>query len=126
MRPLIIDNRIKVEAEELKIFAEDNVFDTDRMLDVKNGHSKPAGDDPNYTMNIEMGYRIVYSVEQLGDRMFDHISISVDDKETMPNPHSVDSILDLFGFDSIKSGKNAITLENLPQGGKAVNVICKR
>ena len=126
MRPLIIDNITKVEAEELKNFAEDNIFNTDRMLDVKNGAAKPAGDDPNYVMNIKSGYRIVYSVEQLGERMFDHMSISVNDKEAMPNPIAVDEILDLFGFDKIESGKNAITLEHLDDGGKAVNIICKR
>lgn len=107
MRGLLISPVEKEKIKDLVEFASDNVVDTDTMLDIKNGDIKPVGDNPNYVIEIPIGFRIVYSVEQIGENKQRHISVSVEggNRNKMPNPTAVDMILKEFEMDQSKQNK---------------------
>lgn len=111
MRGLLISNIEQKKIKDLIDFANDNVLDTDHMLDIKNGIKKPVGADPNFVLFIPIGFRVVYSVEQIGNNKQRHISISVEGghKNKIPNPAAVEAIL--LEFDMDREDQNGMFLE---------------
>ncbi len=127
MRALFINEEAKTRAAELKKFADSRRFTLADLMRRMQQRDIP-GNDPNYTMFLDDGWKVVYTIEQLPQVGWcRHISVSVDVRDTkhpMPSVSGVEMILkDLFGLNLMEA--SAIQKEPVPDGGVAVNMIFK-
>jgi hypothetical protein len=95
---LLIDADVKARAKALTEYAEKNPYSIDDILDVANGATVPPGDQPEYTMNIERGYKVVFTIDKYPFGIVRHFSMSTSRPGMLPSPEAVDVILPLFGF----------------------------
>lgn len=56
-----------------------------------------AGDNPNFVVTIPMGYRCVFTWTEHENRLWRHLTVSVD-SDKYPSPEAVVEIARLFGF----------------------------
>ena len=89
-RPLIIDDALKREVENVVHFARQNHYIP--------GETIVPGDDPNYILQAKFGYRCVFSFTRTPSGLFRDLSISVDEEGKYPNPYAAYTIAELFGF----------------------------
>jgi hypothetical protein len=83
----------------------------DDILDMMNGSIPVAGNTEGHFIIDPFGNKIVYTIEILPEHTLRHISISVNNGHTLPNPVMVAAIIDVFGFKS-KLGDCIIEVEN--------------
>lgn len=124
MRPLIITAETLALIAKVRAHAEANPISHDEMVKIRNGSRKTPGDDPSFVVNIDMGYRVVFTVEHHPLKMR-HISVSVDAPGKMIPVASFAHIARPFGFKG-ENGMNAqqhVWIENLGDGFKALNVV---
>jgi len=95
----------KQRAAELMKFASMRRFSLHDLASIVNGTIPPPGNDPNYMLLLERGWKIVYTFDQLPDPIgwIRHVSISVvaDGKtQVVPAPPLVSFVLlELFNLD---------------------------
>ena len=97
MRPLIITEETIERTNEVVEWAHNHPYTMDDLFDIRNGSLLPPGDNEKFVTNIDLGYRVVYSLENQ-NRQYKHISISVDDEHKFPSIDAVKEITKLFGF----------------------------
>ena len=126
MRALIISEETKADIAWRVKFAESNVVSFRDVMRTANYVQMPIGDDPNFVLNIEQGFRVVFSIEkQPAGISVRHLSVSVDHPAKSPSIPAVEEILRLYGFQhpSILDGKLKIDLEKPANGrGVAINI----
>lgn len=122
MRPLIIDDELKANIAKLVEYAEKNPFTMDDLLDIYNKQMQPAGDMGPYTLVLQFGFKIVYTIEKQVNGDVRHLSISVDAPGKLPNPGVVEEIMRLIGFDNELSDC-VIYLEDIGPNHQAINVL---
>lgn len=93
---LIITDETQKKIDALIRNAQLRPYTMDDLLDIKNGAMIPPGDEPDFRIEIPVGYRVVYTIEHQVDRKFIHMSISVAGKNKLPDPIVVGIILQLF------------------------------
>lgn len=105
MRPLVIDEQAKKIAARIRDYAEhpENVYRPDPRWTA-------PGDNPHHVCRLNT-YRVVYSITEVPDGKFRHLSVSVPG-EKYPNPAAVIMIADLFGF----VGWDGQTIDQFPDG----------
>ncbi len=117
MRPLVIDTDTKERIAALKLHASKNVVSLAEMKKlIETGNV--LGDDQSNAINLNFGYRVVYTLEEHPMGLCHHISISVDTPGKLPNEHAVQAIMDEFGF-PLKVQECFVALD-----GPAVGVLC--
>ena len=122
MRPMIIDDNVKRKMEKLAAYAEAHIFSMDDLLDMVNKEKPPPGLDPNFQVEIPVGYKVVYSIEDQPAGKVRHLSVSVDAKGKLPSIPAVKEIMIMLGFTKeIEQCK--VDLENLEEDHSAVNVL---
>lgn len=91
MRPLLLDDVTKSRVGVVREFAErpENVY-------YPAPNKIAPGEDLNFVAQLDT-YRCVFTITAMEDRRFRHLSISVPSKD-FPNPISVFTIANLFGF----------------------------
>lgn len=100
MRALVIDENVREQIQQVKDYAEANPFSMDDLLDTKNGELAAAGDlDGKHVLEIPVGYRVVFSMEQQPAGLCRHMSVSVDFPGKLPSVPSVIMLMKEFGFD---------------------------
>jgi len=121
MRPFIINNVLKVQLADLAAYAVENPITMNDMLDVMNGAKKPAGDNPRHYIELNEGFKIVYSIEQQPKGDARHLSVGVLAPKRLPNPEVVKEIMKLIGFKN-KLSDCKIWIENITPDYQAINV----
>lgn len=96
---LIIDTDAKQRIAKLKTYAESNELSFDDLLDISNDPSKAVGYLKEHNCKLDMGYRVVFTIEQQPKFKAKHISISLNEKH--PPLEAVELILEEFGFGNI-------------------------
>lgn len=122
LRPLIIDDEAKEKIKKLIAYAEQHPYTMDDLLDIYNKQKEPPGDNKEFTIYLQVGFRVVFSIEEQNQGLFKHLSVSVDHKEkdTFPSIQAVRVIAKLMGFK--REVKDCIVrLEDLGDRG-AINV----
>jgi len=119
MSVLVLGPEEKEILKGLKEYAESHPMSMDDMLDIINGDSGAAGDFDEFTRDIPVGYRVVFSVEQQVPGDIRHISISCEGPT--PSPEAVELILEEMGFEI--SDPTQIFMEDIGEGQIAINVL---
>lgn len=103
MRPLLIDAATVIAAGELVKFAsrKENWYRPRVVTWV-------PGDRPEYVLHFGT-YRSVFTITEMDGKLFRHLSVSVPAKGKMPNPMSVATIADIFGFSGAARTNGVIT-----------------
>ncbi len=96
-RPLFIDDDVRENVNKVIAHAMEHVITIDNMLDIRNG-APPPGDVNGYSIEIPIGFRCVFTIEDQPDGKMRHLSVSIPHRDLMPNPSAVELIMDLFGF----------------------------
>lgn len=128
MRALLIDAIAKENISRLKTFADQRRFSLSQMIRRVSGQLPAPGDDPNYTVKLFDGFKVVYTIEQHPEPAdwCHHVSISIqakDQKKPWPHPGAVDEILRCFHLPSHKLAENSWREEG--DNWKALNFIFK-
>ena len=99
MRALVITDRTRQRAKEIKDYAESHVISSEDLVHMTAGRLKSPGDNPKFVMHIDFGYRVVYSQEiQPEQGRCHHLSVSLDKKGRYPVPEAVSAIMEMFGL----------------------------
>lgn len=114
---LVINNVAKSDIAKLIEFAESNELSFDDLLDIYNNPDKSPGYNPEFNCLLNVGYRVVFTIEQQPKFKAKHISISLN--EDMPPIDSVKLILQEFGF------KNKLEDCHIYMEENAINVLEK-
>lgn len=124
LRPLVIDDKVIENIKAVVAHAEKNAFTMDDLLDMKNGQKAIAGNLEEYTVHINFGYKVVFSIEDQPSGMIRHLSASVNEHGKMPSVPSVEELIRLFGFQN-KLHDCHLGLEEVAEGHYAINVLEK-
>ena len=125
---LLMDEEIQEKIYELLMYAEANPFDNETMEKASKENTPiiPQG-NYNYVIELPMGIRVVYTIEEHPIGICRHISISCDN--SLPETHHVMLILENFNYDTpLKKGQYHYYHEECHVNGeecKALNVIQK-
>ena len=125
MRTLVLGAQQRAAIKTLMQYAENNFIPLEKMYLIAEGKLPPMGDFDGYSLNIPIGVRVVYTVEEhptsgpglhKGARKLKHLSVSVANEGTSkgsyPHPVLVDQLLEAFHFRGrLESGKLTIYTE---------------
>ena len=118
-------------------FGANNRISLEEMVERINDKKKrmiPPGDDPNRTIDIPMGYRVSFTIEQQKPPLdwVRHISVSVKTEsveKTLPSLGAVQMLMAEFGFRPLNQEQDVVFLEDVKggelDGRKAVNILQK-
>ena len=125
---IFMDNEVNNRIVEVILYAEANPFSFDVMKHASENKIAIIPEDcTDYQIELPMGYRIIYTVEEHPMGLCRHISMSHEYK--IPKITDVLTILDNFGFYTKLQDKEAYTYveECIVDGNKckAINVIEK-
>lgn len=99
MRPLVIERE---PIDKLIAHAQTHRIDLDALKAIYAGQMPPAGDYAARTIELPIGYRIVFTIEEHPQeggttKWFKHLSISCDNK--MPHPAAAEMIAKEFDME---------------------------
>jgi len=98
MRPLVINEESKEKIKKVIEYANAHPTTLTEIKEGISGFKKAVGDTtPQLVLNLDFGFRVVYSVEEQPFVPCRHLSISVDGLG-YPNPGHCNAILKEFGF----------------------------
>jgi hypothetical protein len=121
MRALVLNEKVEDEIRRVKEYAETHPITEDQFTKMLEGEA-PVGDDPNFVLQIPMGFKVVYSIEpQPKTGLCRHLSVSIPDPDKAPHPAAMETIAKNFGFPPLEECH--LWFEDLDNGGKAVNVL---
>lgn len=117
---LILDESVKRQIQHLKEYANTHRLNI-ATLKWMFKHKKVIGDDLHYAVNIPIGYRAVFTIEQQPEPMgwCRHISISLAKQGHGPSVYAVAELLKEFGFTETP-GQSIIAVY---RGGHPVNTL---
>lgn len=93
--PLIIDNE---KLEDLRAFAQANPISLSELMKITEENAPVVGEREGYSINLDFGYRLVYSVEEHPDGWMRHMSMSQVRPGRSPNRAAIDLMLEALGF----------------------------
>lgn len=121
-RALIIGAAQKDKIKNLVDYAEKNIFSMDDLLDTVNKEMESAGDMDGFSIDLPVGFKVVYSIEQQPAGKVRHLSVSVDTPGRCPSPESIQVIMDEIGFKNTLL-KCKVGMEKIGENHEAVNVL---
>ncbi|MCK9458486.1 MAG: hypothetical protein M0R80_02435 [Proteobacteria bacterium] len=125
MTALIIDESIEAKIKTLIEFAEAHPMPLEALVKILEGTMDAPG-NVGFDIEIPMGFRVVFTIEQQPFGWCKHMSISVESSnpEHMPNFAAVQMLLDNFGMISLKTAlENGFVYLEETISPKAVNII---
>ena len=137
MRPLVLNNGVRSSIYKIIAYASENRISLEQMVERINDKKKrmiPLGDDPNRTIDIPVGYRVTFTIEQQRPPLdwVRHISVSIETEsvdKTLPSLEAVQFLMAEFGFRPLNQEKDVVCLEDIKggpvDGKKAVNILQK-
>ena len=122
MRPLIIDPTVRERIWRLVVHAEAHPLDGARVEAVIRGLAPPPGRDDKHVLDLPFGYRVVFSLCELGNGLARQFSMSVPAAGRLPDRFAVRELLPLFGMAALEM--SVIWIEGDPAHSAALNVLC--
>ncbi len=128
LRPLVIDNNVRLAAQAVVDYAALHAHTCHDLMAVIKGTRQPAGDDRRHVLEIPVGYRVVYSIEQQAAPLgwCHHLSVSIPVAGRAPSIEAVNEIGKLFGMDLRLPQCDPDRLHvYMEDGTESVNVVLK-
>ena len=97
MNPLIINSQTLHEIKSVVGYAEENKI-TEKIFKEMIRNNTPVSKDINRVCYLEIGYRVVFSIDWTPDGWYRHISISLESEKKVPLFPIVEVIINKFGF----------------------------
>lgn len=97
MRPLIIDDSIRERISQCIAYSKEHVYSVADLMIRDAGAVAAPGSNLNHVVEIPVGYRCVFSVEQQR-KLVRHLSVAVDRPGKLPSVPAVEMIMKEFGF----------------------------
>ncbi len=119
--PLVIDEAARERIAAVREFAEDNFIDEQQMRRLMET-GEAIGDLDGYSVNLDFGFRVVYTIERHPGGWMKHLSMSLNVPNRGPSPPAVDMVLEEFGFQGRVTDKSHDMVVYLEQD-TIVNVI---
>lgn len=119
MRTLQINEETFKDVAGVIAYAKANVFTVKRIYELMEGKISPPGDDPGHVVHIHDGYRVVYSIDEHHQKVWSHISVSIEAQDKLPNQAAVERILELFAMKPVMDSE-AVWVE---ESAGAVNIL---
>lgn len=98
MSVLILDERALQKIKDLVDFAEANILQTVDLEDMISGNRSVAGDQEGYYCFLNIGYKVVLTIEMHDFGLLRHTSISVHKEGCLPPVPAVEMLMPLLGF----------------------------
>jgi len=122
MSAFFFDDDYKFKIKKLKEYAESHPFSTDDMLDRINGRLPAPVDTVGFWCALQ-GIKIIFTIEQFGDKTYRHLSISDHRPGKFPHPVLCQHIMEDFGFQHKLNGPAAPTkCQIIIEKGIAINI----
>jgi len=133
----MMTNEVRSSIMRILKFAAENKIPLSEMQERMNDPKKrmiPPGDDLNRTLDIPVGYRVTFTIEQQRPPLdwVRHISVSIDMQSPdrpLPSLEAVQYLMAEFGFRPLNQKDDVIFLEDIKGGSvdgkKAVNIVQK-
>lgn len=124
--PLVVDDN-KLAA--LREFAEANPIPVDEMRRIAAGEAPCVGEREGYGLNLDLGYRLVFTVEEHpqrsgGTKWLRHMSMSLSAPGRAPNQFSLGMIGESLGF-PVKNGElDYEKCRMWDEGEGVINAVC--
>jgi len=110
--------------KDLESYALLNPFTLPMLKEVLASKRSPAGDIPEYSITIPVGYKVVYSIEEHPGGFARHLSVSSPSKGKHPKPIVINTIMSYLEFDGMSSSPDIyVYTENVGKGIEAINII---
>lgn len=124
VRPLVIDDEALAKIKACMIYADDHVQSYATMMQQLQGKLPPPGDDPGHVVDLQFGYRCVFTFDEQQIGHCRHLSVSVPPEPpgSMPSPEAMDVIAAHFGF-LVERDKIHLTLEPMKNGNQAIHYL---
>lgn len=98
MATLIIDAAVRDQVARLVTYASEHPISRRQLADMaERVKNRAVGDRPEYEVNIPVGFRCVFSIEDHPGGWMRHLSVSVNTGKA-PHPMAVVGLMSLFGF----------------------------
>lgn len=140
IRLLVLDEKSRIEIKRVRDYAENHPYTISQIRAIQNGVGIIPGNNPNHVCTIPHGYYCAFTLDQAplkdgsGITWLRHLSVSVGDGNSCPNPVAVNELMKEFGFRQqvcdfagkfLKEAKLALWIENEhePDMPKSINVI---
>jgi hypothetical protein len=91
-------------------------------LDIVNKQAPPPGDNKNFVVEIPVGYRVVYTIEDQPAGKVRHLSVSVDKAGKVPSITAVQEIMRMIGFKG-ELNECKVDFERFSENQDAINVL---
>lgn len=99
MQALVIDNNAGKSIRRLVRYAESHPLSLYQLKKIIEGVSPPPGDDARFCIQLERGFRCVFTIEEhRNNTICRHLSVSVDKRGHYPSVRAVGVLMELFGF----------------------------
>lgn len=96
LRPCNITPDIQARAKEVMAYAFEHRETIKSLRDRMSSFTPPPGLNPDHVLEIPIGYKVAYMVEQDEMGWQEHVSIMVSQPKLSPTPDAVVKILGLF------------------------------
>lgn len=126
MRPFVIDEAFTAKMSQLRQYAKAHPFSFPDLVRMSKGEIPAVGNDPSHVVNLPFGFRVVLSYEEQPEPLgwCWHLSVSVPDPTRLPNPLTIETILQTLRLPPLCEGH--VYPEHLPNVNMhAINVITK-
>lgn len=120
MRPLIITPEAVAAIERVKVYADAHRFSLYDICHLMGHPERAPGHTPEFVVEIPVGFRCVFTIEQQPPGWMRHISISVMAKERAPNLVAVETLLPYFGY---KKKLKECTVYPMHENVTSINVL---
>lgn len=123
-RVLLIGDIERAAIKNLIFYAENNKISYDQMKKIMAREIAPPGDNENHVITIPLNFRVVFSIEQHPGGWFNHLSISIPNKNKTPHPNAVEMIMAEFKMGNLNARPgNSVYIEDIGQGYKVINIL---
>lgn len=96
MHAIVIGPEQRARIAEIIAYSDAHTFPYEELVEASKGRRFPAGDNPEHVMDLQVGYRVVFSYENQKQGRARHISVS--HESGLPSVIAFNLILSEFGF----------------------------
>ena len=100
MRELQLTEDLFQRIDKVKEYAAAHIFTDEMMQKLQNGQIPPPGETPGYSVHMDDGLKVVYSITEWMGELYRIMSIGINVRGKFPSPILVALMMGWFGFET--------------------------